>query len=784
MVSALDRKLLRDCRRLGGQIITIALVMASGIAVFISALAAYHSLQTSQARFYEESRFADIFLRLKRAPLPVADRIAEIPGIAQYEPRLVFDVIIDLPGVSLPLSGRMIGLPADGRLRINKLRLLAGRDVATDRLDEILVTQGFAEGNALRLGDAVSALLNGRKHRFQIVGVVASPEYVFSVAPGEALPDDKRYGVFYVAHDALAHAFAMEGAFNDVVATLSPGANARSVEAALDQLFARWGGLVAHGRSQQPSHRQLMDEVRQQGTMATTIPPVFLLVSAFLLRVVMGRLVASQREQIATLKALGYGSEISWHFAKFAVIVAALGAVVGVALGIATGQAILATYRPFFRFPEFTYDVRLWTPLAATALAFVSGVGGALAAVREVGRLRPAEAMRPPAPPAYTSRDPRFWRAVPARWMMAIRGVMAHPLRAGLTLGGIVTAAPLILLSIFWTDALNNMIDVQLAATDRSDAVLTFAESMPPRVTDEVRRLPGVIFAEPIRTAPVRLRVATRSYETGVFGLSGEQQLRRVLDERLTPIDLKSDGLLMSRRLSEKLGLRSGGQVDVEFLEGRRLRRETVLAGTVNDLIGVSAYSDRNWLDRFLQEDRHVSAVLVRLDATRTENFYAAVKQTPKIATVSFTARAMRNFRDTTGAVVLLMAGFFTLFAITIAFGVVYNSARIAYHEHALELATLRILGFTKLETARLLFAEIIVEIALAVPIGLVLGRSLVRLLLLAFETEMFEIPAAIGPASYVLTALFVLVATIASMIVIGRQLWRFDLISVLKTRA
>lgn len=784
MVSALDRKLLRDCRRLAGQVVTIALVMASGIAVFVSALAAYHSLQTSQARFYEESRFADVFLRLKRAPLPVAARIGEIPGIAQYETRLAYDVTIDLPGVTLPLSGRMIALPVDGRPQINRLRLLSGREIATDRMDEAVVTQGFAEGNSLRPGDSVSALLNGRRHAFRIVGIVASPEYIFSVAPGEALPDDKRYGTFYVAHDVLAHAFAMEGAFNDVVATLSPGANARSAEAALDGLFARWGGLMAHGRSLQTSHRQLMDELRQQGTMAMTIPPIFLLVSAFLLRVVMGRLVASQREQIATLKALGYGGEIAWHFAKFAMIAVTIGVALGIALGVLTGQAILATYRPFFRFPEFIFDVRPWTLRAAAALAIVSGVGGALAAVRDVERLRPAEAMRPPAPPAYSARESVSRSHVPARWMMTIRSLTAHPLRAALTLGGVVAAAPLVLLSVFWTDALNNMIDVQLAATDRSDAVVNFIEPLPARVADEVRRLPGVIFAEPLRTAPVRLRAANRSYETGVLGISEGQRLRRVLDEKLTPVDVKSDGLLMSRRLSDKLGVTPGDLVEIELLEGRRLRRETILAGAVNDLIGVWAYADRTWLDRFMQEDGRVSAVAVRLDPAQTEAFYTAVKRTPRISTVSFTAQAMRNFRQSTGAVVLLMAGFFSLFAITIAFGVVYNSARIAYHEHAIELATLRILGFTKLETARLLFAEVIAEIALAIPIGLILGRSLVRLLLLAFETEMFEIPAKIDPASYVLAAALVIVAAVGSIIMIGRQLWRFDLVSVLKSRA
>ena len=783
-MKALDRKLLRDCRRLAGQIITIALVMASGIAVFISALTAYHSLLASRARFYEETRFADVFARLKRAPRSVAERIGEIPGVAQSEVRLVFDVTIDVPGLTLPASGRMIALPPDRAPRINTLRLLAGRMIAPDRLDEAMVTQGFAEANALRPGDTISAILNGRMQVFRIVGIVASPEYVFAVAPGEALPDDKRFGVFYVAHDALAHAFAMEGAFNDVAVTLSPGANPRAVELALDRLLERWGGLVAHDRSLQTSNRYLDDEIKQQGTMATTIPPIFLLVSAFLLRVVMERLVASQREQIATLKALGYGREIAWHFGKFAAFVVALGVALGITLGVGTGKVVLWTYRPFFRFPEFVFDLRAWTPLAAAALAFVAGLGGALAAVRNVECLRPAEAMRPPAPPSYQSRYLRSRAGAPARWMMAIRGVVAHPLRAGLTLGGIVTAAPLVLISIFWTDALNYMIDVQVAATERSDAVVSFVEPLSPRVLEEVRRMPGVMFAEPIRSAPVRLRAANRSYETALLGISHDQRLRRTLDENLKPIETATGGLLLARRLGEKLGVKVGDPVDVEILEGRRLRRTAPTAGLVNDLIGLSAYMDRAYLDRFLQEDSRFSAIAVRLDSRQADAFYEAVKRTPKIATVSLTARAMRNFRESTGAVVLLLAGFFTLFAITIAFGVVYNSARIAFHEHSAELATLRILGFTKFETARILFAEIAVEVLVAIPLGLIAGHFLVRWILKAFETEMFEIPAAVAPYSYLLAGALVLGSAIASVAIIGRGVWRLDLVSVLKTRA
>lgn len=782
-MKALDRKLLRDSARLTGQILTIALVMASGIAVFISSLSAYHSLSTSQDLYYAESRFADVFAGLKRAPLSLVERIAAIPGVAQVEARLVFDVTLSVEGVTLPVSGRMIALPPNGAPDINRLRLIAGRPVAPDRLDELMVNKAFADANRLKPGDAITAVLNGRRQEFRIAGTFISPEFVFATGPGEPLPDDRRFGVFFVAHDVLAHAFAMEGAFNDVALAVAPGANLRAIMAQLDQLLDRWGGMVAHDRSQQPSHRFLQDELKEQGTMAATIPPIFLLVAAFLLHVVLGRLVATQREQIATLKALGYGREVGWHFAKFAALVIGLGVLLGVALGAGFGRLMLESYRPFFRFPELVFDLRPWTALLAAAIAFASGMAGALGAVRAVERLQPAEAMRPPAPPAYSSRLGAGWRRAPARWMMAARGLTAHPLRATLTFAGVVAAAPLVLMSTFWTDALDHMIDVQFAAAERADAVVGFIEPLPARVTREVARMPGVLIAEPLRTAPVRLRAGARSYETGLQGVSDEAQLRRILDVDLAPLSLQTQGLLLSRRLAERLGVRVGDTIGVDILEGRRLRVEMPVAGLVNDLIGLSAYAGRDHLDRILQEDSRVSAVAVRLDPAQEEAFYAAVKRTPMIAALSLKERSIRNFRDTAGAVVLLFAAIFTTFAITIAFGVVYNSARIAFHERSVELATLRILGFSRAETARILFAEIALEVCLAIPLGLVAGYWLIRLLLRAFETEMFEIPPVIAPYSYAVAGLIVAGSAIVSMGLIARQLWRLDLVAVLKTR-
>lgn len=783
-MKTLHKKLWRDSRRLAGQILTIAFVIASGIAVFIAAISAYYSLETSRSRYYADSRFADVFVSLKRAPMSVAARAADIDGVQAVDARLVYDVTLSVPDETLPIAGRMISLPATGAQAINRLSLTRGREIDPERHDELLVNLAFADANGLKPGDEITALLNGRRQTFRIVGIVLSPEYVFATGAGDPLPDDKRFGVFYTARETLAHAFSMEGAFNDLALAVAPDANLRAIEEELDRLLLPWGGLAAHDRSLQSSHRFLQDELKQQGTMAATVPPVFLLVSAFLLHVVLGRLVAAQRESIATLKSLGYGHEIGWHFAQFALIAVTLGIALGVALGIGFGHLMLFSYVPYFHFPELVFVLPAWAPVVASVIALFSGVVGALKAVRDVMALQPAEAMRPPAPRAYSSRLARSWCAVPARWMIAVRGALDHPLRAILTLCGIVATMPLVLMSMFWTDALDYMVDVQFAASERADAVTVFYEALPARVLDEARRYPGVTIAEPIRSVPVRLRAANRNYQTSLLGLSDDLQLRRAIDQDLVPLSVANGGLFLSRRLGERLRVAPGDIVDVDVLEGRRETTRLPVAGFVNDLIGTSAYVDRDRLHDLLRESDLVGAVAVRLSSEERDAFYAAVKGTPKIATVTLKDRSIRNFRESTGQIVLLFAGVFTLFAVTIAFGVVYNSARIAFHERTVEIATLRILGFRRLEAAGILFSEIIAEILFAIPLGLLAGYHSVRVILRAFETEMFEIPPAIAPLSYLLAVLLVAGSALLSMVLIGRNLWRLDLASILKGQA
>jgi putative ABC transport system permease protein len=787
VVKAIDRKLLRDLARMKAQAVTIALVIACGVASLVAALATWHSLERSADAFYTETRFADVFVGVKRAPEALAPRIAAIPGVALHELRIVKDVTLDLSGVVSVPVGRMISQPRRGEPQLNRLHLKRGRWPSPHRDDEAIVSEGFADAHALEPGSTLRALVNGRYQSLTVAGVALSPEYVFAIRGGDPLPDDRQFGILWVAHDGLAAAFDMEGAFNDAVVALAPGASQGEVIEALDTLLAPYGSLGAYGRDEQLSHRFIADEIRQQETMASTIPPVFLLVAAFLLNVVLARIVATQRGEIAALKALGYSNRaVAWHFLQFVLLVAALGLAIGLGLGAWLGMLMTGNYVHFFRLPAMLFSLPVSVPLIAASVTLVAACAAAIGSVRQVARLRPAEAMRPPAPRAFRRswiERAGFGRHIGVKARFVIRNVLGRPLRALVTVTGIALAFPVTILGLFWIDAMDYMIAVQFETVDRGDATVSFAEPVDAGVRGVFARLPGVRHAVGMRTVPERLAAGHRDYRTAIVGLDPDASLRRLFDDRLRQVVLPPEGLVLTDRLAERLGVRPGDRLTVSVLEADRRVVDVAVAGTVAEMIGLAAYMDVHALHRLLGEGDVLSSVTIAVDPARADEVYAGMKAYPRVATVGVKTVALQSFTETTMSFVLVFTGILTAFAVVIAIGVVYNNARIALAERTWELASLRVLGLTRAEVSTMLLAELALEVALAVPAGLWLGYRFVRWLVTFHATELFSIPAVVAPRSYAIAALVVIGAAIGSAWIVRLRIDRLDLIAVLKTR-
>jgi putative ABC transport system permease protein len=783
----LNRKLLRDLALMKGQVVTIAIVVACGVAVFVAAMTTYDSLKWSQQSYYASARFAHVYAQVKRAPTTLIEQIREIPLVTEVEPRIVYDVTLDVPGLSAPAVGRIIGVPASGQPRLNRLYLRRGRLIEPGHGNEVVISESFATANGLQPGATLNAVLNGRRETLHIVGVVLSAEYIFAVRGGEVLPDDRQFGVLWMGEDAVAAAFNMEGAFNNVILLLAPRVTEQLVIDRLDNLLRRYGGFGAHGRDQQVSNRFVTDEIRQQGVMATTMPPIFLGIAAFLLNIVLSRIVGTQREQIAALKALGYADiTIGMHYLKFVCLIVTFGALGGVALGAWLGHLMTVNYVQFFHFPVLAFRLQLWVPVVAIGISLLAAITAAFTAVRRVVLLAPAEAMRPPAPPRYQ----RSWiehrwpvNRLSAQGRMVLRNMVRRPWRTMLTIVGIALAAPILVMALFWQDALENLIAIQFFAIERGDLTVTFTDPVSSRAQREIARLPGVLQTEGFRVVPVRLRAGYRSYRTAILGLPEESSLRRVLDANLRVQPLPKAGLLLTDRLGERLGLQPGDMVMVEVLEGTRVQLAMPVSQFVNDLVGLSAYTQMETLNRLMSEGEVISAVNLTFDQREADTLYRRLKQLPKVATVSIKQAALRSFTETTMTFILVFTGIMMIFAVAIAVGVVYNNARIALAERTWELASLRVLGFTRAEVSAMLLYELTIELLAAIPLGLWLGYQFVVLVATQQPTEMFRIPPIVTGKTYAIAASIILVAGVISALIVRHRIDHLDLVSVLKTR-
>jgi len=787
-LSPLNRKLLRDLWHARGQMIAIALVIASGVATLILALGASGSLEETRRAYYERYRFADIFATAKRAPDYLKDELAAIPGVADVQTRAVSSVLLDISEMPEPATGHLISLPETGRPALNRLYIRQGRLPEPLSSREVTVSESFANAHGFRPGDRLSAIINGRKRELVIVGIALSPEFIYTLGPGDLVPDDRRAGVLWMRYQAAAAALDLEGAFNDVSVKLMSGANASAVMERLDRILAPYGGQDSYTREDQQSHAFIDAELQQLGAMAMIIPPIFLAVSAFLLNMTLARLITLEREQIGLLKALGYASrEVGMYYVKFVSVVTLLGIVIGFAAGTWLGHGLTRLYTDFFDFPFLVFVLPAKLYVLAAFVSFAAALLGTLQAVRGVVRLPPAVAMQPPPPTRYTktwiSRS-GLTRHMRQSTLMIGRHIIRFPVRSMLTTVGIAASVALLIVSFFGTDSVNYVIDVTYSQTSRQDVSLNFNEIKSARARHDVANLPGVMHAEPYRTVPVTLRNGVNEKRVGIIGVPPGTRLTQLLDPEFRPMAIPEVGIVLSEMLADILEVQRGERVRIEFKTGRRREVSVPVTGISQAYLGLAAHMELGQLNRLMGDGQAISGAHVKVDQTQLPALYDAVKQTPAVSSVQLLNKSRASFQETLAENINTMTTVFIALAATIAFGVVYNSVRIQLSERGRELASLRILGFTQAEVMLILFGEIIVLLIIAIPLGWIAGYGLAGLVAAGMQTELYRVPLIVDRDTFAKAALVAIVSTLASAVIMRWRIERMDLIAVLKTRA
>jgi len=785
MLAHLDRKLLRDLRRMKGQAVAVSLVMACGLAMLIMSRSLIHSLTSTREQYYLAHRFADIFAGLKRAPLSLAERIREIPGVAAVEPGVSVQVTLDIPGLDEPATGLVRSLPDFREPELNRLFLRAGQWLKPSTRGEVLVGEAFADANKLRPGDTVTMVLNGRLQKFRLAGIVLSPEYVFESRPGSALPDNRTYGIFWMPYEELANAFDLDQAFNFVALSLAPGASERPVIAELDRLLLAYGGRGAYGRADHPSHIRVSDEIRVLTILSFGFPLVFLSVAAFMTNAVLSRLLTLQRDQIAILKAFGFDNrQISLHYLKFAFAFVIGGTVLGALGGIVLGSRLVGMYQMFFRFPELAFRLDKSALCTALIVATAAATLGVLGSVRRAARLPPAEAMRPEPPanyrPAFVERT-GIAHLFSNTFRIAVRNLERKPMQVFFTVAGLALATGILIIPNCFRDSVGQILEFQWDTVQRQDVSIGLVEPDSEAAKHPLAQLPGVMSIEPFRYAAVRVHFGPRHRQLAIQGMDPAAEHQRVIDAKYRIIPVPPEGLVVSSKLAEVLGAKLGDQVTVEFLEGRRRKVEVPLAGLSEDFAGLVAHMDRRALNRLLGEGDIITGASFRVDSVHWLEFLRELKQQPRVSWVVVKESLRSNFRKTTAASIGLIQSIYLTFATIVAFGVVYNNARISLAERGRELATLRVVGFSQGEVGGVLVTELVILALIAVPIGLAFGTALATGILQAVNTETVRLPTIFTMRNYAFAVLVVTTASTLSAFVVLRTLKNLDLVSALK---
>jgi len=784
---ALNRKLWRDLWKMKGQAFAIVLVIVSGVSTFVMLKSTMDSLSLTQNRFYQDYGFAEAFASLKRAPESIKDRIASLPGVEQVETRVVADVKLNIEGFNEPVTAKLVSVPDHGEPLLNRVYIKKGRRVDPWKDNEVLVSEAFADAHHFSPGDRFGAVINGRWKMLDIVGTALSPEFILQVRPGGISPDFKRYAILWMGRSALGTAYNMEGAFNDVVLKLSPDANTNDILVQLDQLLNWYGGLGSYSRKDQMSHRFLTEEFRQLQTSSKIFPILFIGVATFLLHVVISRTVSTQREQIAGLKAFGYGNfDIGIHYVKMLILIVLVGVLGGIAGGVWFGKGLGRIYMEFYRFPYFMYELKPAVVMTAVLISMASALVGTLHSVWKAAKLPPAEAMRPEPPAKYRKSAIEhigLWSMLSQPTRIIIRNIERRPIRSLLSIIGIALSCAAMIAATFFQGAMDFMVNVQFKLSQKEDMAVTFVEPTSRKAIYELKGLRGVEHVEVFRSVPARLRFQQRSYRTSIQGIEPSNRLHFLLDTNLKPIDIPLEGIVLTDYLGNILGVKPGDMLTIEVLEGSKPLRQVPVVGLVKQYIGLMGYMDLLALNRLMKEDQAVSGAYLTVDSFYQPEIYRTLIKMPRIVGTFVREDEIRNFYETQAEALLFFTFVATLLAGTIAFGVVYNSARIALSERSRELASLRVLGYTRTEISYIFLGELGLLTLAAIPLGFLIGRGMSAYLAKAIESDLFRIPVLVEPATYSLAATVVVVSACLSGLIVRHRLDHLDLVAVLKTK-
>jgi putative ABC transport system permease protein len=790
-MSVLTKKLLRTIWATRGQVAAVVAVMVCGIACYICMSSLHLDLLLTRDTYYADYRFADFEIQLERAPRSSLFKLEEIPGVRQIRGRIVEDVKVELEGEPKAKFGRMVSIPDTQGNILNNIIVESGRYFEPGAQNEVIISEQFAEANGLRLGDTIHATMDGKKHSLKMIGTAQSPEYVYIIRNvQELVPSPERFGIFWVPDDFAESALNMESSVNSIVGAVENPEFLDGILDTADTQLNAYGIFAKTKRENQLSNRFLSDEITNLGISAKVMPTIFLGIASLVIMIILNRMVKNERTQIGLMKAYGHTNlTIALHYIQYALMLSVTGCIGGFILGqFLAGKMIVMYNEMAFSFPYLKSQIYPNILARSMGIAVLFSLFGAIVAARRAARIKPAESMRPEAPKSgrrtLLERAEKLWARLSFTWKMVVRNIARHKFRASLNTFGVVVSCILLVFGFFTIDAINFVMDYEYFKSKKHDVQVNFFIERGKEAVHEARRFDHVRRAEPLLQYPFTATNGWHSKDIVVIGFPRDTEMRKLYDINENEVDIGESGLVLTDKLAAMLDVNVGDYLELKPMMGKVTKGKKVrVSQVVQQYFGTAGYMNINALSRVLDEPYAMNAVLLSTEAGMADELNETLEEVPAVASIELKNDAYDSLKDTMGQSIGMM-GFITIFfAGIIAFSIIYNITAVSLAERERELASLRVLGFTKEEVGRVLYNENILLGILGIIIGIPAGVNLCRLLAKLFDTEMIRLPFYISTRTILIAAFVSAFFIFISNMAIHRKIHKLDLIETLKER-
>ena len=792
----LNLKLVRDINQARWQFAAVALVVALGIGFYQGSWMSYQNIGASYELYYDMLHFADFQIIFGQAPDTVRKVVAKIPGVTRIEPRIAWEVELEMPVVeNKQVVGRLIGVPDVGRSAVNDVLVLEGRYLGPAHKREVLVERSFAEHHQLKVGDYVHPVLDGETTDYRIAGIAMGPEYLYAIRSKQYLmPTPATFGVLWLRTTQAERLTHMSGLVNEVCVCTE---NGRAHQAMLmaHKLLKKYGAEEPVPRAKQPSNYLLQQDLSGFRQMAIIFPVLFLFAASLTIYTLLVRIVNSQRGQIGFLRASGMSLQtIIWHYMHFALVCGFAGSVAGMIVGTLLSRRLTAWYLSFLNVPVIASPIH-WGPVSiGVAVGILSCAAAGYFSTRRVARLAPAVALREEA--VAPGHQPLIERWLPflARasffWRIPIRNIFRNTRRAVYTAIGIAIGVSLVLVSLANRDAMLDSIGTYLEEILRYDLQAGFMPPQTASVGFHVAQWPGVTKTEAAIELPVEVYRGDKVLNTVLIGLEPGSHLQTLVSPEGRPLQVHGRTVLMSRRSCRKLGVERGDVVRLAFAHNDEdinievpVRVGEIIRQPVHTYVYMPAASVRRIFASELElPSDAVTALMVRGTDSHLSMIKKQLYKMPNVAAVE----DARHIRDQLLEMIAMSLGFTAIMVALgsgLALAIIYNTVSINIVERTRELASMRAMGMSRRSLGMLITVENLMLGFLGLAGGIPLGYFMNLAFIASWENELVQLQAIIFPRSYLITIAGVIIVILLSQIPGIRQLNRMDLAQATKVR-